>query len=221
VRLLGVLVPVACALAACGGAETENRPLVTGSFVAAIPHTRLYVAVVAAEPADGRAERPLRVYVCDHKTVNEWFPGSGGNDFELSSESGKWRVRATLEPGAATGTIERPEGGSLRFRAEPATGIAGLYENRLFPDGRIRGSTETGARLEGRLSDEPDASGRFRATGIYIGTDGERVPYVTFRHGRLPKDQVIESRVVVLADGSREGGFKKHAIALFANNQPP
>jgi hypothetical protein len=212
-----VALAVVAAFAGCG----EAPPPAAGSFVGAVPGTELYVAVVAAAPRAGETERAVRVYVCDRERVNEWFAGRGGDAFALASQGGGWRIEGDVDPEAASGTLTRPDGSAVRFRAAPAKGFAGLYDNVLFPDGRVRGSSETGARLEATLADVPDARGRYKATGVYIAPGGERRPYVTFRRGTLPKDEVIESRVIVLPDGSRRGGFKKRSIAVFANNQPP
>ncbi len=211
-----------CTLAACGGSE-ENAPLVTGSFVGAIPNTDLYVAVVAAKPENGQAERAVRVYVCDGKNINEWFPGRGDNSFEITSSNGKSHVDAELEADAASGALDLPGGRSVSFRAPPATGIAGLFESMLFPDGTVRGSSETGVRLEGkRITKRPDASGRFKATGTYVQPNGKTEPWVTFSGVALPKNQAIASRIIVLADGRRRGGFKIRPtrVGLPGNDQP-
>lgn len=210
------------ALAACGGSD-DKAPLVAGSFVGAIPNTELYIAVVAAKPTDGQGERAVRVYVCDGKSINEWFPGRGDDKFEITSATGKSSVDAALEQDAASGTLDLPDGSSVSFQAPRATGIAGLFASMLFPDGTVRGSSETGVRLEGkRVSRQPDASGRFKATGTYIQPNGKTTPWVTFSRIAFPTGQAIESRIVVLADGSRRGGFKKlpPRTLLPGNDQP-
>jgi hypothetical protein len=207
-------------LAACGDeADKDGARLASGSYVGAVPGTGLYVAVVAAAPAAGRDQRAIRVYVCDGRRVNEWFPGRGGDRFELMSRGGS-RVEAEITRAAADGELELAGGRRMAFRAKRATGIAGLYDSVLFPDGRVRGSSETGVRLEGERNGSPRPDGRFRASGTYTLPGGGTRPWVTLSSVRAPQRGAVESRVIVLPDGSRRGGFKGRVIRLFPNSQP-
>lgn len=218
-----VVVLVAVGLAACGGSHSGGSPsLVSGSFVGDVPGTRLYVAVVAADPQPHAAARPIRVYVCDGHTISEWFPGRGANAVAMRSQSGQADVKVTLPGADASGTIRLVDGTSVPFRASRAMGIAGLYDSMLLPDGAVRGSSDTGARLEGtRVSAQPDSSGRFKAVGRYIEPDGKTTPWVTFTHARLPKARPVESRIIVLSDGRRRGAYKRTFRPIFEGNSQP
>jgi hypothetical protein len=214
---------VTLGLSACGGSHgSGSSALVTGSFVGAVPGTRLYVAVVAAAARSGAAVRPVRVYVCDGRNVNEWFPGQAANTVAMRSDSSKAEVDVTVHDADASGTIVLADGTSVRFRAGRATGIAGLYDSMLLPDGTVRGSSETGARLEGRRVGGPDRSGRFKYLGRYIEPNGKTTPWVSFSDARLIKKRPVESRIIVLSDGRRRGAFKRAFRSVFiGNSQPP
>jgi hypothetical protein len=215
------LVLVVILVAACGGEPDEpSTQLASGSYVGAVPGTRLYVAVVAAEPAAGQDQRAIRMYVCDGRQANVWLSGRGGERFSIRSEDGRSRAEATVSRGAARGSLELADGRRVDFRAERATGIAGLYDSALFPDGRVRGSSETGVRLEGRRRGPARPDGRFRATGTYRLPRGETRPWSTLSSVRAPSRGVVESRIIVLPDGSRRGGFKGRVVRVFPNSQP-
>lgn len=212
--VLGVL-----ALAGCGGSDEE---LVTGTFVGSVPDSEVFVAVVAGSRAGDDDARSLRVYVCDAKSVSEWFPTAGENDIAADSMSGDAHVEATLEGGEATGTLELADGRSLPFTAERATGIAGLYDTVALPDGSVRGSSENGARVVGMRAREPDADGLFHVSGVYTAADGTAQP---FSHSagtmRFSRSGTVESRVIVLADGSRRGAPKPRSRTLVTGNGQP
>ncbi len=206
------------ALAACGGSDEK---IVSGTFVGAVPGSDVYVAVVAAESDEGADERAIRVYACDAKSISEWFPTAGGNDFAADSEGGDSHVEATLEGDEASGTLEL-DGESFPFTATRATGIAGLYDTVAQPDGSIRGSSETGARVEGTRTQQPNEQGGFEVTGTYTTADGTTEP---FSHSvgtmRFSDGGTVESRVIVLADGSRRGAPKPISRRRVEGNGQP
>jgi hypothetical protein len=213
------------ALSGCGGSDGPATSEVSGSFAGAVPGTDLYVAVVAAPPARRGEARAVRVYTCDGEgggaTVSEWFPGRGGDTFELTSQSGRARVKVTLGAGGARGVLTLADGRRLVFSAPPARGIAGLYEATILPDGRVRGVSESGTRQRGRVSFTPDASGRYNGRGTYTTTDGTRTRWASSSRARLRRGQFITSRVIVLADGSRRGAFKRRAFVVVAGSSQP
>jgi hypothetical protein len=210
----------------CGGSDRPAAGVVSGSFVGAVRGTDLFVAVVAAPPEREGEPRAVRVYACDGEdgaaTVSEWFPGRGEDTFELTSESGRARVRVTLDADAAKGVLSLADGRRLDFRAPPARGIAGLYEATILPDGRVRGVSESGTRQRGRVSFAPDANGRYHGEGTYTTADGTRTGWSSSTRARLRRGRAIESRVIVLADGSRRGAFKRRTFVVIAgSSQPP
>lgn len=213
-------------VAGCGSSGGPAAGAVSGSFVGAVPGTDIYVAVVAAPPSRRDEARAVRVYACDGEggaaTVSEWFPGRGGNAFQLSSESGRARVSVALGADAARGVLSLPDGRRLAFSAPPARGIAGLYEVAVLPDGRVRGVSESGTRQRGRVSFTPDAGGRYVGRGTYETADGARSRWTSSTHARLRRGRIVESRVIVLADGSRRGAFKRRPFVIVAgSSQPP
>jgi hypothetical protein len=214
------------ALSGCGSSGGPATADVSGSFVGVVPGTDIYVAVVAAPPAREGQARAVRVYACDGArgaaTVSEWFPGRGTDAFALTSDSGRAQVRVTLGSDAARGVLSLADGRRLDFSAPPARGIAGLYEVTILPDGRVRGVSESGTRQSGRVSFRPDASGRYHGRGTYTTADGTRSPWASSTGARLRRGRVIESRVIVLADGSRRGAFKRRTFVVIAgSSQPP
>jgi hypothetical protein len=107
--------------AGCGGDddEEEAKP-VAGTFVGTTPGTRepgdgAFVAVVVS-PATGDAEtRDVKVYYCEGRGANEWFPGSvSGESFKISSDDGDAEVTGTLTERSATGSVELADCAPIR-----------------------------------------------------------------------------------------------------------
>ncbi|MCA1718856.1 MAG: hypothetical protein LC781_19205, partial [Actinobacteria bacterium] len=150
------------------------------------------------------AERDVRAYLCNGDEINEWFTGTAsGNDLALSSESGG-QLEGSLSPDASTGTINLEDGTSFPFKTELASGVAGLYDVTVSDDGQLRGSSEAGGRLEGRISEERNGEGLYPVTGTVTAPDGpsQEVQAVG------PEAEPAEERWVVLADGRVKGGKK-------------
>ncbi len=61
---------------------------------------------------------------------------------------------------------------SLGYTADPAGGIAGLYDVTVSDEGRVIGSSETGGQLEGQLGYGPQDS-RYTIAGTITSPDGE------------------------------------------------
>ena len=119
--------------------------------------------------------------------------------------------------GAASGTITLPDETSFTFEVESATGIAGLYDATVFPDGRIRGTSERGARLEGRTT-------RQRRGGLLVQRntitppDGEpQTVSARVTDPGLLKGP-IGTRVIVLADGRAKGNPKRVPVTQFVSD---
>ncbi len=144
--------------------SAEERPF-TGSFVGGdifvIEDNRkvgAFLALVAEEPEDGEDQRQVRAYLCDGKNINEWFDEGSVEEtqFDLSSDSGA-RLRGSLnhdvDSSWISGQISLADGTVLGFGAPPARGISGLYDVNVSNDGRLRGTSENGERLEGTVAD--------------------------------------------------------------------
>lgn len=162
------------------GSQKEGSPPVAGSFVGKIPDLSgdTLVAVVAAEPQQGEEQREVRAYVCDGTDILEWFWGSAsGNDLDLWSESetsspGESQLEGELSSEGVTGTVRLSDGRTATFEAPLATGIAGFYNASILGN-ELSGTSETGARLEGRL-EEPISNGELLRVPLTIASpDGE------------------------------------------------
>jgi len=214
---VAALVALALVAAGCGDDDDEEptekpQKLVTGSFVANVAGSDLFVAVVAAPAEQGSNERPVRVYLCAGRPVrpvNEWFEqGSAtGNAFRLTSAGGA-TVRGDLTAEGATGKVTLANGRSHDFKAGRATGVAGFYRVRVFTDGRMRGASETGGRVSGRVSRRQRSDGFYSLTGTITGPNGATATLDEAGAPRSPA-KAIETRWVVLRDGRAQGGKVK------------
>ncbi len=201
-------------LAGCAGPGQEEEqkkgaPPLAGSFVGETSDPNVFVAIVADDAEQGADTREVRVYLCDSRTINEWFRGAAsGNDLDLTSESGSAELEGSLGSEATIGTITLNDGRSLSFEASSATGIVGLYNVRLSAEAEAYGTSETGARLEGEVGQQA-ANGRLPIIGTITPLDG---PPEAFEASAGPKsiEAGSECRVIVLADG-RIRGVRKGA----------
>jgi hypothetical protein len=173
VMLVALWLLVGCAGSPEDKSKQQSTPPVAGNFVGEAPDADALVAIISSGPEqEGDAEHEVRAYLCDGKTINEWFVGkASGNDLDLSSESGAARLKGTLTPETSTGTITLADGRSLTFTANPATGVAGLYNVTVSDDGQLRGTSETGGRIEGRLGTQA-ASGYYPISGTLTPPGG-------------------------------------------------
>ena len=170
------------------------------------------MAVVAAPQTGESVKREVSVYVCDGRTVNEWFPGSAEDGrFTIPSDDGDAEVKGTLEDDAVTGTAELPDGKAVSFETRRATGTAGLYSVTLLRTGEVRGTSETGGRLAGELG-EPARLGRkpprrrYPITGTITARNGDTLD-LAGKAGAWTDDP-SEWRWVVLPNGQIRGATK-------------
>ncbi len=184
-QVAATTVALGALIAACGGednGEETAKPAkpVSGSFIGQVresPEVTL-VAIVVAPAKGGATKQEVRAYVCDGVRTVEWFPGSlSGNEGKLKSDDGDAHLRVSLHAGAASGTVTLPDGTSTRFKAEPATGPEGLYSVSLLSDGRLRGTSEDGNRLEGQAPKGAPTQGRYRVP-YTVTADGKETELV-------------------------------------------
>lgn len=208
-------------LVGCGGGEgaqeAQTPAPVAGNFVGEVsdfagdPEAVPFVAVVAASPEGEGEEREVRAYLCDGQEINEWFTGTAeGNDLDLTSDGGGARLEGSLASEAATGTTTLDDGQSFTFTADLATGIAGLYNVTISEDRQVRGTSETGNRLEGQVAEEPQLGSQgqlenYPITATITSPDGETFDFeLLAAELELPE----EARWIVLADGTAKGARK-------------
>jgi hypothetical protein len=101
-------------------------------------------AFVAVEPDGTR----IRAYVCDGKTLSQWFRGRWDRKGPVTLRAGGRTLRLRRTARGMTGRLIQ-DGTSNTFRVKRATGPAGLYDIRrgktratlvVLADGRFRGA---------------------------------------------------------------------------------
>ncbi len=227
--LFAAMVAVLWVLAGCGGGggvdggggqgqqrppeetttPTEGEEAITGQFVGEVPEADAFFALVARAPREGEDRGEVRAYLCDGRTINEWFnEGSAeGTELDLASDGGA-RLLASLKRDVdsswISGQIFLADGTVLGFSAPPATGIAGLYDVSIS-GAELSGTSEGGARLEGRIFDALQQNGLYPVGGTITPPDGR---LQDFQASATP-DASGELRFVFLEDGRVKGGPKK------------
>jgi hypothetical protein len=117
-----VLVSILTLVAGLGIAQTA------GSYVGEVRGSRAFIALVLSQ--EGKA----LAYVCDGESIALWFRGRlEGGVLELQGSAGQ-RLQGRLD-GEVSGRITLPDGQSLVFSAQGATGGAGLYRYEGSADG--------------------------------------------------------------------------------------
>lgn len=207
---ISLVVLLLASLAGCGDddggdgdeAEKKAKP-VAGTFVGKAQGSEAFVAVVAAPPAKGQDKREVTVFVCDAERLCESFSGSAsGNDFTAEAEDGE--ARATLSAKAATGRVEVPGAGTVRYRATTAAATAGVYDLTVSANGRIRGASAAGVGLKGQSTLPRPGNGSIRLA------DGRRLKFEITRNSSDDPIRLApgEMRLIVLQDGQLKGAAK-------------
>lgn len=205
-----IVVLSAAVLAACGDDDGDDGQVdkraqpVAGSFVGKVADNDAFVSVVAAPPAKGADKREVAVLVCDAKRLCEGFSGSAtGNDFVAKADDDA-EAKGELSEKSATGSIELPGGKTVRYKAGPATAVAGVYDLTVSAKGKLTGVSAAGVGLTGKS--ELPAPG----TGTLKLADGKRLKVVLARSAAgdplsLPAGQ---ARLIVLPDYQLRGAGK-------------
>jgi hypothetical protein len=221
-----VVVTVLLPLIGCSGDEAANesktektatgqRPQnpLHGSFVGKVSGTNAVVAVVATAEQD---PREAEVYLADGKRISEWFSGSISDDsFLAKSDDGDAEAEGKLRGESVKGTVELPNGKTVRYKASRPTGAAGLYDLTVSPRGKLSGTSAAGLGVAGGID-------LLEGTGVLRLADGRRLEFevaedseddlVRLRPGQvrlivLPSGQLVGvGRSRPAADGS-EGAF--------------
>ncbi len=193
------------AVAGCGDDDDEDdeQPApVAGTFVGEIRGTSAFVAVVASPAAEGQERREVTAFVCDARRLCEWLGGPAtGNRFSVSSEDEDAEATGELSEVAVEGTVELPDGESVRYRADRATAAAGQYDLTVSSDGEISGASAAGVALRGETT--LPRPGR----GALMLADGSRL---RFRITRSPGRSNLglragQLRLIVLPGGELRG----------------
>ena len=193
-------------LAGCGGDDDEGEKKVkpvAGTFVSKVQGSKAFVSVVAAPRAKGQDKRAITVFVCDAERLCEAFAASAAaNDFTATSGGDGGEAKGKLSAKAASGTIEPPEGETLRYKAVQAPATSGLYDLTISRDGKLKGASAAGVALKGNLELPPPGTGTLKLA------DGKRVKLDVVKSSgdlRLRPGQV---RLIVLPDRQLRGAGK-------------
>jgi hypothetical protein len=206
-------------LAGCTG-DDDDRPrgkkaeraveaaTLVGSFVGEVKGTKAFVAVVAAPAQEGQDSGAVQVYVSDGRGLSEWFSGpisDGG--FAAQSDDGDAEAEGKLSGDSVTGTITLPDGKTGRYKANPPSGGAGLYELTVSSGGELSGASAAGLALKGDIT-----LGR-RGTGSINMVDGKRLKLALTRKRAddLAHLRAGQVRLIVLSDGELRGVAKARA----------
>lgn len=218
--LVGIL------LVGCGGAGVQAGGPVSGEFVgrgvgfedvgdlvAPVP----LFAILAEAAGEDDEERSVRSYMCDGDRVTEWFWGTvAGNTVDLTSDSGEAQLQADLTPDEATGTFTFSGEEPIEFTASPVTGIGGLYDVVIAPDGAVSGMSFGGNELAAQLVERAADDGSDRTSaleGTVTLPDGEAVDYSYSHEGTSLTPEGIweptgEYRYILLPGGGGHGARK-------------
>lgn len=191
---------------AAQGDRKAREKAVDGTFVGKLAGTDALVAVVASPPVGKKPERDVTVYLSDGERLSEWFAQSvSSNEFAAASDDRDARAKAKLSGKAVSGTIKLPDGKTARFRAQRATGPAGLYELKVTSEGKLKGASSAGVGLTGAATLSEDGEGTLKLA------DGKRRKFdvhgdVAAEGVRLKAGQV---RLIVLRGGELRGVGKQ------------
>jgi hypothetical protein len=209
VWVTSVLALVLMPTAGCGGGDDRDgagkakprEKAIDGTFVGKVLGTSAFVAVVAS-PAEAKKEkRSVTVYVSDGKNLSEWLPGSAQhNSFSATSEDRDAEVEGKLGGKGVTGSVKLPDGKTVRFKADRATGAAGLYDLTVSSRGKLEGASAAGIGLKGETALQ-------QGIGSLKLADGRRRKFdvTEAAAGSVTRLQAGQLRLIVLGDGELRG----------------
>ena len=178
---------------------SDGQAAIAGEFVGAVQpegghhEDEIFVAIVADAPSTGATQRRVRAYLCDGRSIDEWFVGEvAGNNVALSSEDGDAEIEAEMTADGVTGTITLASGEPMAFTADQPTGRGGLYNVYIREDLSAFGASAGGNAYFTEIADD-------QARGLFLlanGTTEEAVaPVITY-----PQVGEVAVRLIVLDD---------------------
>jgi hypothetical protein len=149
-----------------------------GVFVGGVAFTGNLVSIHFDKPDDRTAG--MKILVTDGLPAGnaEWFQGPApGNNFTLTSVSGKATITGKVEDFQSDGTVTLADGVQRNFFTRPAGDGAGTFEITIAADGEWKGTSLNGSTLTARQT------GNY-VEGAVVSSAGERYP---FRHNDLTR----------------------------------
>jgi hypothetical protein len=146
---------------------------IDGSFVGKLAGTNALVSVVIAPAADDETRRNVQLFVADGRRLSEWLSGSiTDNTFAAKSADGDAEAEGNVSDESIKGSVELPNGKTIRYAATRPGGAAGLYDLTVSRAGKLSGASAAGLALKGQV----EAQGR--GTGVLKLADGTRLKLV-------------------------------------------
>jgi hypothetical protein len=146
---------------------------IDGSFVGKLAGTNALVSVVIAPAADDETRRNVQLFVADGRRLSEWLSGSITDDtFAAKSADGDAEAEGEVSGDSVKGSVELPNGKTIRYAATRPGGAAGLYDLTVSRAGKLSGASAAGLAVKGQV----EAQGR--GTGVLKLADGTRLKLV-------------------------------------------
>lgn len=215
-RFFGAIALCLLVLSGCGGSDdgAKDARAASTEFVGKASGEDAYVAIGTSN-AKSNGQFDVVAYVCNRQVplegsteLAEWFTGTGrNNSIDLRSQAGTSRLRATVDGGRVSGSIDLPGGKTVTFEATSgAAGPAGLFEVGLDDEGNLTGTSRGGKTM--KLS-RFEREGERGYTGTITSPNGSTVPYELFvRGGHLTTQDLANMkspRTIILEDGTSRG----------------
>jgi hypothetical protein len=184
-------------------AKADNT--VVGSFVGEVSRTEAFVAVVAVPALGEKDSGAVQIYVSDGRRLSEWFSGPiSDSSFVAKSDDGDAETEGKLRGDSVRGTVVLPGGETVRYKASPPSGAAGLYELTVSSAGELSGASAAGLGVTGEIP-----RGK-RGTGVLRLVDGESLEFAVTRKSAddLAHLRAGQVRLIVLPGGELRGAGK-------------
>jgi len=200
------------------GTPAALAPFVGETFVGETSDPETLVAIVLGDEA-GEEPRSARGYLCNGRlrTIDVWLTGEiTGDQLTLTAEDGS-QLSGVRNAAGIGGGATLADGTSLLFTALPAEGIAGLYTVEMLSEGRMEGSSASGATLVGELTEQgASEAGKYSYAVTLTPPTQDAVPLsittATTEEG--------EFRTIILPTGEGRGQGKTRKTGSWTDPNP-
>ena len=216
VGLIGVNHPLV--IGAQEGTPAAVAPFVGETFVGRTSDPETLVGIILGDGA-GAEPRSARGYLCNGRlrTIDVWLTGEiAGDQLTLTAEDGS-RLGGVRNAAGIGGAVTLGDGTSLLFTALPAEGIAGLYTVEMLSEGRMDGSSASGATLVGELTaDGAPEAGRYAYAVTLTPPTKDAVPLTI----TTATTEEGEFRTIILPTGEGRGQGKTRKSRDWVDPEP-